>query len=129
MPQIKLNVNNENLKFFYLKNVGNNVKITMFLNMFNMNNSDEKVFSREERSEIAAKFRDEIKHHGVVNAILSVLDSTSDKVAVKRQVLEQQCRKKSFAKDFADACDRLIASYPKRKLEIREFKAAFVAVS
>lgn len=94
-----------------------------------MNNCEPKVFSREERSEIASKFRDEINRHGVFNAILSVLDSTSDSVVVKRQVLKQQCRKKSFAKKFASACDRLIESYPKRRLEIREFMAATVVVS
>ena len=69
-----------------------------------------KEFSREERAEISKKFRDEIKSHGVQSAILTVVDSTSEKTEVRKTVLAQQCRKKDFAEKFKKACEFLIGS-------------------
>lgn len=81
----------------------------------------EKIFSREERAEISKKFREEIASHGIKNAILGVLESQSAKVAVKKNVLMQQCRKKDFAQKFKTACDELKQAYPSMKLKLREF--------
>lgn len=79
-------------------------------------------FSREERAEISRKFRQELKAHGLVNAVLTVLDSQSEKNEVKKLVLAQQCRKKDFAKKFEAACESIKELYPKRKFELRNFK-------
>ena len=70
----------------------------------------EKCFSREKRAEISKKFRDEIKNHGIQSAILTVVDSTSDKTEVRKTVLAQQCRKKDFAEQFKKACNILLSS-------------------
>lgn len=70
----------------------------------------EKCFSREKRAEISKKFRDEIKNHGIQSAILTVVDSTSDKTEVRKTVLAQQCRKKDFAENFRKACEFLLKS-------------------
>ena len=69
-----------------------------------------KCFSREERAEISKKFRDEIKSRGIQRAILTVVDSTSDKTEVRKTVLVQQCRKKDFAEKFRKACELLLKS-------------------
>ena len=70
----------------------------------------EKCFSREKRAEISKKFRDEIKNHGIQSAILTVVDSTSDKTEVRKTVLAQQCRKKDFAEKLRKACELLLKS-------------------
>ncbi len=75
-------------------------------------------FSREERAVISKKFREEIQNHGIQNAILTVIDSTSDKTEVRKTVLVQQCRKKDFAKKFSAACDSLIASCKSKGMAI-----------
>ena len=80
-----------------------------------------KEFSREERAEISKKFRDEIKSHGVQSAILTVVDSTSEKTEVRKTVLAQQCRKKDFAEKFRAACEELRTACPSLKMEIRQF--------
>ena len=82
----------------------------------------EKNFSREERAEISRKFREEIKAYGLVQAILTVMDSRSEKNVIKKTVLAQQCRKKDFAKKFEAACESIRELYPKRKFELRAFK-------
>lgn len=69
-----------------------------------------KEFSREERAEISKKFRNEIKSHGVQSAILTIVDSTSEKTEVRKTVLAQQCRKKDFAEQFKKACNILLSS-------------------
>ena len=69
-----------------------------------------KCYSREERAEISKRFRNEIKSHGIQSAILTVVDSTSDKTEVRKTVLAQQCRKKDFAEKFKKACEFLIGS-------------------
>ena len=56
------------------------------------------------------KFRDEIKSRGIQRAILTVVDSTSDKTEVRKTVLVQQCRKKDFAEKFRKACEFLLKS-------------------
>lgn len=83
-----------------------------------------KEFSREERAEISKKFRDEIKSHGVQSAILTVVDSTSDKTEVRKTVLAQQCRKKDFAEKFKKACEFLIGSSnsTEKKLAIMQLR-------
>lgn len=82
----------------------------------------EKNFSREERAEISKKFRSEIQAYGIVNAVLTVMESQSDKNEVKKTVLSQQCRKKDFAAKFVDACNQLRNAYPKKRIEIRAFQ-------
>lgn len=86
--------------------------------------SMKKEFSREERAEISKKFRDEIKSHGVQSAILTVVDSTSDKTEVRKTVLAQQCRKKDFAEKFRKACEFLIDSSDstEKKLAIMQLR-------
>ena len=69
-----------------------------------------KEYTREERAKISKKFREEIKNHGIQSAILTVVDSTSDKTEVRKTVLAQQCRKKDFAEKFKKACEFLIGS-------------------
>jgi len=78
-------------------------------------------FTREERADISKKFREEIASHGLANSILSVLQSQSAKVEVKKTVLMQQCRKKDFAKKFKAACEDLRVAYPSMKMELRAF--------
>lgn len=80
-------------------------------------------FTKVERAEISRDFRDEIKLHGIPNAILSVLDSTSPKTVVRKNVFLQQCRKPSFAAKFSSACKRLAVAYPALAVKIKTFKA------
>ncbi len=82
---------------------------------------EKKSFTREERAEISRKFREELSSHGLKNAILSVLQSRSNKVEVKKTVLIQQCRKKDFAEKFRAACEELRTACPSLKMEIRQF--------
>lgn len=106
-------------KMFFLLAISANiyyyksVKIIIYISM------DKNVFTREERAEISRDFRNEIMSHGLVNAVLTVLDSQSDKVAIKKLVLKQQCRKKDFAEKFKAACAAIKNTYPKRKMELR----------
>lgn len=83
---------------------------------------EEMKFTREERAGISKNFRNEIKAHGLFNAVLTVLDSQSEKNEVKKAVLAQQCRKKSFANSFEAVCQALQELYPRRKFELRAFK-------
>ena len=53
---------------------------------------------------------DESKSRGVQRAILTVVESTSDKTEVRKTVLVQQCRKKDFAEKFRKACEFLLKS-------------------
>ena len=86
--------------------------------------SMKKEFSREERAEISKKFREEIKNHGIQSAILTVVDSTSDKTEVRKTVLAQQCRKKDFAEKFRKACEFLLKSVDgtEKKLAIMQLR-------
>lgn len=84
-------------------------------------------FSRQERFEIGKKFREELNAHGVLNTILSLLDSKSSKVEIKKAVLKQQCRKKEFATKFKNACEDLRKCYPARRHEIYDFRDAILA--
>ena len=70
-------------------------------------------FSKEERASISKDFRAEIKQHGLGHAILSVVESDSEKVIVKKRVLAQQCRKSAFAQEFSSTCRRLAISHPR----------------
>ena len=83
-----------------------------------------KEYSREERAEISKKFREEIKSHGIQSAILTVVDSTSDKTEVRKMVLSQQCRKKEFAEKFRKACEFLLKSVDsiEKKLAIMQLR-------
>jgi len=80
-------------------------------------------FSKKERAIISKKFRDEIKMHGLGNAILSVVESTSSKLAVRKIVLVQQCRKPQFAADFSSACRRLADTHPSLAVKIFELRS------
>ena len=80
-------------------------------------------FSREERAAISKKFREEIQAYGLVQAILTVLDSRSEKNEVKKIVLAQQCRKKDFARKFNAACEAIKELHPRRKMALRELQA------
>ena len=80
-------------------------------------------FSREERAAISKRFREEIKAYGLVQAILTVMDSRSEKNVIKKTVLAQQCRKKDFARKFAAACEAIKELHPKRKMALRELQA------
>ena len=80
-------------------------------------------YSREERAAISKKFREEIKAYGLVQAILTVMDSRSEKNVIKKTVLAQQCRKKDFAKKFEAACEAIKELHPKRKMALRELQA------
>ena len=69
-------------------------------------------FSKEERAAISRDFRKTIQQHGLANAILTVIESTSEKTPVRKSVLQQQCRKKDFKRDFISACRNLALSHP-----------------
>ncbi len=86
----------------------------------------EKRFSREERAEISAKFRDELKAHGIMNAVLTVLDSKSEKNEVKKTVLSQQCRKKEFKTKFLAACEAIKATYPSKRMAVKNLSAEII---
>lgn len=79
-------------------------------------------FTRVERAAISKEFRESIQQYGLENAIASVMDSSSEKVPVRKTVLAQQCRKPSFAAEFNAACDRLIKQRPLQAVKIMEFK-------
>ena len=59
------------------------------------------------RAKIAQEFREEIRQHGLKNAIMGLLDSVSEKAPLKKTVLAQQCRKPNFKKEFVAACEEI----------------------
>ena len=65
---------------------------------------------KAKRAAIAKQFRDELKAHGLKNAIVGLIGSNNDKTSVRKQVLTQQCRKPNFRRDFTSACKE-IGSY------------------
>ena len=69
-------------------------------------------FSREERAAISRDFRKTIQQHGLGNAILTVVESNSEKTPIRKAVLQQQCRKKDFKRDFISVCRTLASSHP-----------------
>lgn len=80
------------------------------------------ISEREVRAQISKEFRAEIQQHGLANAILSVVGSTSEKVPVKRNVLMQQCRKADFNARFQETCSRLVTAHPTLAMQIIELK-------
>ncbi|MBO6281681.1 MAG: hypothetical protein J6N49_04015 [Alphaproteobacteria bacterium] len=58
--------------------------------------------------EFCAKFRAEIKDHGLIAVISELLVSTSDKVALKKKYLTRECRKNAFAGKFTEACATIV---------------------
>ena len=69
-------------------------------------------YSKEERAAISRDFRKVIQQHGLGNAILTVVESNSEKTPIRKAVLKQQCRKKDFKRDFISACRTLASSHP-----------------
>lgn len=53
------------------------------------------------------KFRGEIKARGLAYVVSELLNSSSDKVTLKKQYLARECRKSSFRGKFKEACDAL----------------------
>ena len=90
--------------------------IVQLISYINMKSTE---FTREERAAISSKFRSEIASYGVMNEVLTVLDSTSEKNEVKKTVLSQQCRKKDFAAKFRAACEEIRAAYPAKRIAVR----------
>ena len=76
-------------------------------------------FTKEQRAAIAHDFREEIQKYGIRAAIVNVLQSKSEKVAVRKVVIAQQCRKNSFRKEFEQACAELNASMPNVRCGLR----------
>lgn len=91
--------------------------------LFMKNSIDANGFSKVERAEISRNFRDEIKLHGLANAILSVVESASAKALVRKNVFVQQCRKPNFAAEFSSACKRLAETHPEMAVKIKTFRA------
>lgn len=79
-------------------------------------------YSREERAAIAHNFREDIKKYGIREAICSVIQSTSDKVPVRKTVLVQQCRKPNFRREFDQACDQIRVSTPSMRSSLVELR-------
>jgi hypothetical protein len=84
--------------------------------------ANENKSNRALRAKIAQEFRKEIKINGLANAVMSVVGSASEKVAIRREVLVQQCRKPSFNSLFREVCDRLANSHPSLAKDIIQLK-------
>ncbi len=95
--------------------------------MVTKNDSIAQEFSKIERAEISRKFREEIKQHGLANAILGLVASKSPKAAVRKTVLVYQCRKADFATQFAQECDNLKKSNPSLGFEIISLKNEIIS--
>lgn len=79
-------------------------------------------FTREERAAISRDFRQEIQKYGVKAAVMNVLQSKSEKVEVRKQVIAQQCRKNSFRTAFEGACQEIHATCPQMRTSLRALK-------
>ena len=75
-------------------------------------------FTREERAAIARDFREEMQKYGIRAAIVNVLQSKSEKVAVRRVAIAQQCRKNNFRKEFEQACTEIHATMPDMRFSL-----------
>lgn len=53
--------------------------------------------------EFCAKFRKDLKEHGLTQVIVELLTSTSEKVPLKKQYLARECKKPAFAAKIEDA--------------------------
>lgn len=62
-----------------------------------------KYFNMEMNHEFCAKFRQDLKAHGLKYVIVELLTSNSEKVPLKKQYLARECKKPAFAAKIEEA--------------------------
>lgn len=70
-------------------------------------NEEEKKKAQEKTHEFCAKFRADLKKHGLKQVVVELLTSQSDKVPMKKQYLARECKKPAFAAKVEEALTAL----------------------
>ena len=63
--------------------------------------------AQKKNHEFCAKFREDLKKHGLKYVVVELLTSQSDKVPLKKQYLARECKKPSFAAKVEEALTAL----------------------
>ncbi len=72
--------------------------------------------------DFCAKFRSEIKSHGLVTVVNELLHSSSEKIELKKMYIARECKKNAFAGKMVEACNAVVARDSRMRMPVFSLK-------